>query len=382
MKRAVKRIDFRLTIKGNGVVNYDGSYQKEILKQLDFDNKVGYDSIHKNDNISYAKKVFTDSNDMSQYKLKISSNCLRNAIFGADFVSQSPSIIHHPEIFMASIATPASIIRGFLFANKKETNKRSGAITILDAIQTCNAKSIFETQTRSGFKDDDKEKATKDNTFFMKETVGEITYESRGIIDIEKMQFISTDQLYDRFAFNPDSFPIFKKYLQTRIPSFDSELAYYVRNGNADLTPEYGIMFSNSVLNILIKESLIRIASFNIHKANSLANLVSFEIRPVYDCLDNNEEWITIVDKDVDGGSKIDTRLAIDTFLENNINEEFYIEKEKSEAVKICADMKKSFADFKQKEKDDKAKKSEDAKKAKLDKAKNNVVEKTTTENE
>ena len=81
--KKIKTIQFKLNLTGDGIVNFDSNEQKWIH----INNTTGL-SGNRNDNVSYAKKNFyktnkldKDSKEILDYKIKISSDCLKKAIF-------------------------------------------------------------------------------------------------------------------------------------------------------------------------------------------------------------------------------------------------------------------------------------------------------------
>ncbi len=294
--KKVKNLLLKVELEGNGVVNYDSNDQKWVLK------KTHLAAYH--DNVSFAKKVFTkntnseDKNDVD-YKLKISHDCIGHDMFKYDQISLVPNIVHHDALLYSNIASPASIIRGYMFANKKETLKRTGAFTLCDAVQTCNAKSVLEVCSRAGEKtsnDGDTDKG--DNTFFYKETVGDIKYETIGDIDLMKLQFISCDSMFDRYSFNPDLYHLYKEFLKKRMPSFNSELGYYQLKNSIIQIPEYGVLLSNEDVVFLTKETLKRLINVNIKRKGSYARIKSLKVKlvndPLVDTFENENDWISL----------------------------------------------------------------------------------------
>ena len=292
--KKVKNILFKLKMNGEGIVNYDSADQKNQFYGTNLKGKM--DATNVNKNVSYAKKNFYGDDDNLSYKIKISSNCLRHGIFEGDVKIQSPNIIHHEFVLHSFIASPASILRGYILNSRNEGYKRSGALNIDDAEQTCDAKSNIETFSRSGLKETDAE--TTDNSFFKKETIGKIKYESKGFIDLMQLQFVSCDKVFDRFSFNPDLFPVYKKFLQTKLPSFNSELGYYQIKDSIIEIPEYGFKLDNENLNIIIRGLFERLLKLNILRSGAYASTSELQYKLVYDSLEDtmNDEnnWVTI----------------------------------------------------------------------------------------
>lgn len=353
--KKVKSLLFKAKFEGNGVVNFDSSDQKYMWNQLSNKER----SMH--DNVSFAKKNWynNEKNELS-YKLKISSDCLRHQAFVNDFQFQSPNIINNDVLFLTSIASPASLLRGYLFADKELTIKKTSSLTITDAVQTCNAVSSLETFSRSGKKVTDENKS--DTSFFKKETVGEIYYSAEGGIDFKELQFLSLDQIFDRLSINPDSFPIYKELLKTKLPSFNSEPKYYQIIGSCNRIPEYGVLFSNEDVVCLTKEMLKRILSINIQKSKSFAKIIELKIKFLYDCtedkMSDESGWITISNKE-----NIDSlNFEVENFFEEENKEAAEILRKKIEEAEIQIKQKNKEEGDKKKA-ESKARKEESAKK-------------------
>lgn len=288
--KKVKSILFRATLEGKGVVNFDSNDQKYMWNQL----KNKERSTH--DNVSFAKKNWYLKNGELTYKLKISSDCLRHEIFKEEFQFQSANVCNSPELLLAAIANPSAILRGYMFAEKASVLKKRSCFTISDAEQTNDSVSALETFSRSGKKNTDENQA--DNTFFKKETIGEVQYACEGFVDLRELQFISLDEIFDRLAFNSDYYPTYKTLLQTKIPEFNAEPKYYQLKNSEVKIPEYGILFSKENIVFLTKELFKRIFNINIIKSKSYAKITKLEYKLVYDCtvdtFYNDNDWITI----------------------------------------------------------------------------------------
>lgn len=333
----VKSILFQLKLFGNGIVNFDSGDQKYIWnsqKSREFSN---------HDNVSFAKKNWYKEDGELSYKIKISSDCLRHEIFVNDFEFQSPNVVNNDVLFLTSIATPASIVRGYLFAAKDLTIKKTSALTITDAEQTNNAVSSLETFSRSGKKVTDENKA--DTSFFKKETVGEIHYSAQGGFDLKALQFLSLSEIFDRLAVNPDLFPVYKNLLKTKLPSFNSDPKYYQIAGSAIQIPEYGVLFSNEDVVTMVKETLKKMLLLNITKSKAFAKTSELKIKLVYDGvedkLNDDSGWITI-----------DSVESVDAL--NFQTEVFFVEEEKEKAEALLKEIKEVEAVIKQKNKEEK----------------------------
>ena len=264
----VKRIEFRLVIEGNGIVNFDSGDQKFIFNGTNL-NKLK----SRNDNVNYAKKNFyTDDKGELTYKIKISSNSLRHQIFKDTIFAQTPNVRHDDIIFISYLANQAGLLRGYMDAPKNgETVKHKGGLCITSAEQINNAVSQLEFFANSGEKDS--------NSLFSKETVGDIAYQAIGSIDVRELQFLSCDKVFGRYGINPDSFELYKMLFKTKMPSYDGNLGYYKMVSSYIDIPEYGIKIGNQTTVELIKWLFINMLEYYVGRSNAYARTQSLEYR-------------------------------------------------------------------------------------------------------
>jgi len=310
MKKA-KSILFEVEIEGQGIVNYDSVNQKKLLAKTRLGSSIEY----RFNNTTFAKKnLYEGEEGKIDYKIKISSDCLRNGLFSKDMVAQSPNLIHHKTFLMTFLGSPVSILRGYMFFGTSEAYKKKSPITIVDAEQTCNALSIIETFAKSGEKaivkpeeeadekvtedKGEKEDTKSDNTFFKKETIGNIKYATRGSLNLNELQFVSVDTIYDRMALNPDDFPLYKSFLNSQISNFNSEIGYYKMANTISEVPELGFRFSNENVVSLTKEFFKRLQNLSINRNSAYAKTAKVRYKIVYDVVedtfDNRSGWVEI----------------------------------------------------------------------------------------
>jgi hypothetical protein len=348
--KKVKNILLRLKLKGYGIVNYDGGDQKWVFNSTELNTMK---TIH--NNVTYAKKNFyKNSEGETDYKIKISSDCLKHSIFEKEIPFQSPNISHEKHILYSFIGSPAYILRGgfFEFGKGSSAFKRKAPFALNDAQQTCGAMSTLETFARSGKKKTDNSIDDKaDNTFFKKETVGDIEYFAEGNLDLEQLQFVSTDIIFDRNAFNADDFDLFSFFLKTRIKDFNSKLGWYGMTNSVNQIPEYGFKFSNDNILSLVKHLFQSILELNIKRKGASAETFEFEYKLVYipteDTKYSEDGWVSV--KSINDINSI-----------NFQSEDFYIEKDETTAKELRMaitenekNAAQNSADIKQKVKDD-----------------------------
>lgn len=365
--KKVKNIIFKLDLYGQGIVNYDSGDQKYYFLKTNLKEMYSH-----HNNTSYAKKNFygTNKEDLS-YKIKISNDCLMRAIFSNDMQADNASILDNENLLYGYLASPATLLRGHMKVDKSAQFKRKGCLSIADAEQSSDTKSIIEAFSRSGAKNTDAEKDGSDNSFFFKETVGEISYKTEGVIDLMGLQFVSTDLIFDRLAFNPDKFDLYKQYLKMRIPNFNSELGYYKLSTSIDGTPEYGMLLSNENVVFLVKEFFRRLIVTSINRRSAFARVSSVKYKLVTDVLTDT------VDSD-DNWNEIKSHKDIDNM---NFDVEYFYEALDTEvSEKLREDIKAEYESKKAKNKKDKEEKKQKMESAKKKKEADSTSEQPSTE--
>lgn len=357
MKKSAKSILLRVELKGKGPVNMDSSEQKfRYMPKKDGDGPIHPLWPGKNNNVNFHKKNFYKDGE----KIKISENCIRYHMYRNSYVALNPTIMHHPGILCSMIASPELIGRGFAFVDSNM--KRKSSYGISDAEQISNTISHLEFMSRSGYKQPANDPEKSDTTIFNKETFGEITYKANGFIDLDQLQFLSCDELYDRFGLNPDFFPLFKDVLKTRMPSFNSELKYYslkYENSTSpydslNKIPEYGVLFNEKDIKHITKDILKRVFNLYIGKTSGYAATSKLEIKFVNNGLkdlvnDDNNGWQNI--ESVEEIEKLDFTPHI-----------FYNEVDVKEYETLRDELKKSIDEASKKNKENKAQKAENKK--------------------
>jgi hypothetical protein len=321
--KKAKSIIFKFDMEGNGIVNFDSKDQKYNWNKFLKDRHPNFqykDNIN-NDNVNFAKKHwYTNDKDELSYKIKISSDCLRHEMFINEIPFQSPNISDDKFIYLSFLASPSAIVRGYLNTDKTNQYKKKSIITVSPAEQTCNAVSSIEVGSTSGVKTVDENKA--DNTLHYHETIGNIKYSGEGSIDLNLMQFLSTDPIFDRMGLCPDDFNTYKELLQTKIKSFNSDLNYYYLKTSDMRIPEYGTVFSNEDCIFLVKFFFKKLLNTYIKRRNSYAKVSKIQYKIVYDCtvdkMNDKNGWISIENnKDIENIS-----FETETFFELEPNTE------------------------------------------------------------
>lgn len=299
-----------MKLKGKGIVNDDSTDQKRY--HFMYDTGLPADG---NDNVNYAKKNFYGTGikgnfgkERVNYRIKISSDCLKTGIFGEDIISTSPNIMHHPQILYNYIASPVAILRGWMFAMENNTIKKKSSLTLLDVEQCCNSKSFIETFAKSEYKGAVIPGEKSANNFFKAETIGDIEYSNGNnynTIDLSSLQIISLDTILDRYSFNPDYFNVFKDFFQDHFGNSNITLGYHkLKTSVVDLN-EHSILLGDENVKIILKQLFNKILKLNITRRDAYASIESLEVRlvedPLVQTVSNPDGWLKIEsESDVD----------------------------------------------------------------------------------
>lgn len=308
----VRSIQFELTLDGEGCVNFDSAEQLEYLRSVGIV-KYGDSSFFNNgkplSNVLFSKKNFRTSptDDVVEYHVKVSSECLRNAIFKEGMPFQSPTIMNIPHVLYSAIAHPDSLVRGYMYASKTVSLKKKSPLYITDAEEVGAWRRSIATDfhSRSGQKDSNEGKSSddaKDNSIYKIENVGKVTYSAKGGIDVQELGFISGDPLYDRMAINVDGggneilyLDTLSKNLNINNPEFKY---YYLKNSYTnDEWAERGILLDNATINNLIKRTLKNILNISVIRRNAFLKTNKLTIHVF---TDNNVETVEVTNDNID----------------------------------------------------------------------------------
>lgn len=286
---------FKMEIVGRGGVNYDSNDQKYAWNRME---NVPYVS---EKNVSFHKgRYYKNANGKLEKKLSISSDCLLHHMYAETQTSANANVMHDFNTLMNYVSSPTAIERGYMFAD--HNMKRTSAIRIIDAIQSCNAVPTLECFSRSGEKNTKtSETDVSDNTFFFKENVGDITYKTMGSIDFDLLRFIAMSEVHGRLAINPDYAELYRKLLGNKLGSEVPEPKYYHASTH-DEFPEFGILLTDAQVRKLVNDIITKLAHIQINKRSAYAMVSELKVKlvndPIYDTFDDEEGWITIKSPD------------------------------------------------------------------------------------
>ena len=300
----VKNIIFKVKMNGVGTVNFDGTDSRYAVKKYA---KPAMNSPYNNDNIKIAKSVYTqigtDEDGQPIYKrtLKISSECLRHAIFEKYYDVINGRIMKNDALLASYISSPAALLRGYMFADDI-TIKRKSPITISEALETSDAVIMPELGSVSGDKNE--------TSLFFTENVGKTEYIAEGCIDFKQLEFLSCDDFFERRAIKDSWVETENGILNVAFKQRYGGVPYikgiYTASGNTltNHIGEFGLRFDEQFEKYLVIEFFKRLLNVNIKRSGSYAKVSSIMARPVYDALDgmydNPDGWTELTLDNID----------------------------------------------------------------------------------
>lgn len=294
----VKSIEFDVYFEGKGCVNYDGDEQKNTLINLGL--LKGKNMYAKNK--KFAKKVFeplesnpdNENSPKAKFKYKVSSDCLRHAMYKDEMEFMNPSISYIPSILFNAIAQPSMIERGYMFASSNSTIRKKSVFTITDAVEEGEWHTVvdFDLHSRSGEKqdgtkqDDNNSEDKGSLSLSFCENVGNHEYKASGFIDLTELQFISADPIYDRAAVIADGGEDEKAYLTALRNNFGEGLKlsyYYMKNAlTEDEWAEKGVLLGKEAVDKMTKDIIKRIYNINIYRRDATFNIEGIRLKVNY----------------------------------------------------------------------------------------------------
>jgi len=323
MSKKVKSIEFELEFEGKGTFNFNGSDVTPAFRKTD-----DYDSSKRNfSNVMYGKRNYYKKDDstldveveniMAKYGLskenakskvqpligvpKISSGCARSVTF-PDTVNFDPDVMTHSNIGSTYLSATNGYLRGYMYTTGKGSNGygRKSVVTITD-LEAKDSVYGMDTCTKTGER--------SENSFFAKETLGETTYKADAFFDVATAQFLCLDQRFGKCSLDPaeyDDTGILGDAFKARFGRIPYEKGVYTNSASVfgEYYGVYGYRFDDEFINQLLNDFINDLWKFGTcaesHKAGGYVRIKSIKMRPVYDPIENNEEFIELKREDHD----------------------------------------------------------------------------------
>ncbi len=290
----IKSVDFKVTAKGYGVVNWNGPTTLTGDDGKTVDNHTlpklrGYTNLTgkvKEETGYKYKKQATDIN-FKETPLYISQNCIRHHLFK----DQSFDLHYAKDKNLLNVLTSITgLIRGYVVPSSQ--CKRTSPLLLEDFVDQLGNGNFEQLSSSSSSEeiigsDGKKDYKRGENSIFSKTTFGETKYEAHGSISIEQLQFISLDKKFDRAAMvikDSEGEKVadeIEKFIKSLDPSRNPKAIFhqnYVRSGTIFEEGEVGVLLDNEAVDILVKETLRMIQDLGIKQAKGYMYVDGVEV--------------------------------------------------------------------------------------------------------
>lgn len=274
-------IEFKISLKGNGVVSFGSS------------EGVPQEFLQPHENAKYAKVNVTSGPDgLVRRELFISPQCLKQALFLAP-AGACLNILPEPQR-VKLYATPTFLLKGWMNAKKGEdTYKRKSPFSIGQAVEVSGAVPTFNVGTNVGMRDE--------NSLFYVENVGNTEYEAHATLNVGELSFLPLDPTLDRLSL-PDYIynnPLFAKRYEEAFGVAMGKRGLYVRKSDPTETGEVGIIIGNKEINQMAKMVYSSLRNLRIDKGTSFAAVSSVTAVIKESHSDDGVEWDGVSNLDV-----------------------------------------------------------------------------------
>lgn len=299
----IKSILIKAVIEGSGIVNFDSSEQRFIWNRQKNIEHVRHSNVLFGKG-RYYSVVENENGEEKEFLKKtgvISADCIRHSMYEDCMFVHLPNIMHDDGLLLNTIAHPAFLERGYMFA-RDTTWKRKSAFALSYAKAVTSSAPMLETYSNTQPKTgENKTEDAAETSFFKREIRGDTTYELSGAIDVGELAFISLSDVHDRLNFDVDYAARYRELLKGRMGSEIPEPAFFQKNGDAYDIPENGILLTQEQVKFLATDILRRLALFNIIRTvtgNARTTSVSIKIvtNPLEDLFNDPNGWVEIFD--------------------------------------------------------------------------------------
>ncbi len=298
-----KAIFIKATIEGSGIVNFDSNQQRFTWNRQKNVEKCKFENTMFGKGRYYSNTEKGDDGEEKEYLTKvgiISADCIRHTMYDDCMFTHLPNIMHDNELLTRTVAHPAFIERGYMFAKDTVTWKRKSAFVLSYAKAISESVPALETYSNTQPKTgENKSEDSAETSFFKREVRGETIYELQGQIDIKELGFISMSDVHDRMNIHPDCEAQYREFLGEKFGSDITEPGFFIKEGDSYGIPEYGIHLTNDQVKFLVSDILKRLARFNlVRTVTGHARTVSISIKlvndPLEDLFNDEDGWVNI----------------------------------------------------------------------------------------
>lgn len=357
-KTNAKSIIVKLTLEGQGVVNYGGDHEVQTLKDLGFDCVKNihytYDKNDKNKrktnynackfDVVSSTSIDNEGNEVVSYTRipKISSDCLKNAMYRDlhNVTNFNRHYVNHKSnaIFLSSAEY---ICRGDMFPG----NIGRKGFVMLDAQLTNNAVVKIDTFSSSTPNDEKNKEAGASNGFFAKDTLGKTRWETEIHINLEQLKAIQIDafdgnpslpyDIVESGLFDKAFVKNHKKYNGKNLP-YERKLITKKNAQYQAVTALDKLVFDDEFVVDMVKDIIRRAMFIKIEKGGAVAYTTKVEF--AYGTPIKNDGFVTITEDNIDDIDFTTDEFFAECSYEDMLAVRKEIEENKKSAAKRRAD--------------------------------------------
>lgn len=300
----VKSILFKAVFEGKGVVNYEGcnKHTEHLLNE-----HCGYHYDYKHENQNIAKRVIMKNDEGTGYKdsLKVSSNCIRRAIFGKNVSTNN--ILSNDKFAMEYVSSLDYILRGRVLASKDTGKNKTSSLCISYLQERNNSLITNDVHTTSS-------EQLSSNSYYYKDEVGKVIYDTDGFILLNELEFMcadngATELKSSWLEHDNNNEPMLNAFFRKRYGRVPYAVGYY--SDTTDLisySARYGIKFDDEFRLYCVKQLLKLIYKAEITRTQGAYLYLSelkIKLNEGYNStkrmFDGEDGWITIKsERDID----------------------------------------------------------------------------------
>lgn len=327
----IKSVDFKVIAKGEGVVNWNGSFN---IYNSSAEQIVGNHALPKMRGVDPIRLKSLQSKELDNAKLFVSQNCIRHSLFKNE--SANLKVVDSSNVDRV-ICSILGLVRGYVIADKltKLSLKRKSPLLLEDFV---DSKTIlrYEQFSNAGERNE--------TSIFSKTNVDSTEYEAFGSISIEDLQFIVLEDSFNRSSYSDiisieQGLEIEKNmndFLQTLAIGTDKQPRVkfhhnYVRIGGITNDGEAGLLMNNDAIHLVLLEVLDRIKNLFIKQSKGYLAVTDLIV-------DYNDGQAMRIKRDLNSSSSVINQFAIyyeaKDITEKEFNEKMDIIKSKKKEQK------------------------------------------------
>ncbi len=300
----VKSVDFKVVAEGEGVVNWNGSFN--LYNNL-AGQSVNNHSLPKLRGVDPMRLGSLNSKQLEKAKLFVSQNCVRNAIFKNETANLQTVDTSNVDRVICSIL---GLVRGYVIADKvtKLSLKRKSSLLLEDFVDHNNIVR-YEQFSNAGDRNE--------TSIFSKSNVDTTKYEAYGSISVEDLQFVVLEDSFNRSSYSDVLSIAQGKEVEKNMNDFLATLAVgtdkkpavvfhhnYVRVGAITNQGEAGLLMNGDAISLVVEEVLSRIKNLFVRQSKGYFTVTELVV-------DYNDGQAMRIKRDLSSANKTQKPFAV-----------------------------------------------------------------------